>query len=554
MKAYLRCENVSIRFMLQHERSTTLKERVISMLRPGREQEEFWAVRGASFSMEQGESIGIIGANGSGKSTLLKAIAGIYHPDEGKIQTEGRISALLELGAGFHPDLTGRQNLYIFGAIQGFSRAEMKERIPRIINFAELQRFIDIPVKNYSSGMYTRLGFSAAIGVQPDLLLVDEILAVGDVSFQAKCFQRIEEMQQRGTSLVMVSHDLNSVERYCQKALVVHQGKQVFFGPVQEAIDRYLEIHSPAVETTEGLPPLEEGPSVHPRAAHSGTGGVEILQAQARQSFVQTPGGEKPGVELRFSFRSMGNVFDPDFAVDFRRASGESLFKFSSRQMGYEIGRLPRRGWVILSLVNCVLQEETTYLTVECLQSVQKQLQCRYEMWYRMEAEPGLAEQASAGEAIKPMFRLSLDPFWRCEPCQMHYAQAGLQEDWARQEAGWHCVEYMDTGFRWSKGEAVFAIHNPNAAKQLVLRAGAGYLLDKDWQVSGQVYQDGAALGRLVLPTYELTELYFDLKKPDKEFSMIRIALDKYLGTEERMDSVDPRELGVTLVDVRLLD
>jgi lipopolysaccharide transport system ATP-binding protein len=196
-----------------------------------RRREYLWAVQGLSFRLERGQSLGIIGRNGSGKSSLLKVLSGVLAPDQGRVRCRGRVSALLELGTGFHPELTGTENILLYGAMMGVPRAEMQRRAPRIAAFAEVENFIDIPVKNYSTGMYTRLAFSAAIDVEPDLLLVDEVLAVGDQAFQAKCYQRIEQLKREGVSIVLVAHDLGLVERYCEQALRLEGGRAKGYGP-----------------------------------------------------------------------------------------------------------------------------------------------------------------------------------------------------------------------------------------------------------------------------------------------------------------------------------
>lgn len=201
---------------------------------------EFWAVDGVSFDLKKGETLGIIGANGSGKSTLLKMISGIYMPDRGSIKIRGRVGALIEVGAGFNPMLTGRENIYINGAILGMGKSEIKKKFDRIVDFADIGDFIDAPVKHYSSGMFVRLGFSVAIHSNPDLLLVDEVLAVGDANFQKKCFDKILDMKQGGTSIVFVSHSVHAIERLCTSALLIKSGKQVSIGNTRDVIQRYF--------------------------------------------------------------------------------------------------------------------------------------------------------------------------------------------------------------------------------------------------------------------------------------------------------------------------
>jgi len=222
--------NVSKRFRY-HREGRSFQQSFINWLwrrrrAPQRAEEAFfWPLRDISFSVQRGDSLGIIGHNGSGKSTLLKLLTGILEPTAGEIQVRGRVSSLLELGAGFHPDLTGRENIYLNGSMYGLSRAQMRERIDSIIDFAELHEFIDTPVKHYSSGMYVRLGFAVAIHSDPDLLLVDEVLAVGDAAFQYKCLDAVQSFRQAGGTLVLVTHDLSSIRTICNRALWLEKGE-----------------------------------------------------------------------------------------------------------------------------------------------------------------------------------------------------------------------------------------------------------------------------------------------------------------------------------------
>ncbi len=225
------------KFRLTHDRNWTLKATMLAGHRT--RYEEFWALRKLSLEVEQGQTFGIIGGNGSGKSTLLKVLAGILRPDEGKATVNGRLSALLELGAGFHPELTGRENVYLNGAILGFTKRDIRQRFDDIVAFAELDRFIDEPVRNYSSGMYVRLGFSVAIHVEPEVLLVDEVLAVGDLTFQKRCLDRFAHLKAEGRTIIVVSHDLDMVGWLCDRTAWIQQGSLRAIGPSSEVIDRF---------------------------------------------------------------------------------------------------------------------------------------------------------------------------------------------------------------------------------------------------------------------------------------------------------------------------
>src|SRR5205823_934127 len=214
-----------------------------------RQKEEFWALKDVSVEVKQGEVLGILGRNGAGKSTLLKILSRITEPTIGQIQLNGRVASLLEVGTGFHPELTGRENVFLNGAILGMSREEIKTKFDEIVAFAEIEKFLDTPVKRYSSGMYVRLAFSVAAHVDPEILVVDEVLAVGDVAFQRKCLGKMEEACTQNRTVLFVSHNLAAVEALCNKGLVLQQGRAVFSGTAKEAIQFYLQHVS-----TEGAP------------------------------------------------------------------------------------------------------------------------------------------------------------------------------------------------------------------------------------------------------------------------------------------------------------
>lgn len=232
-------DGVSKRFRLYHERNRTLKSAV---LRGGRARyEEFWALRDVSLEIEAGKTFGLIGENGSGKSTLLKCIAKILRPEKGRIRTQGKMAALLELGSGFHPELSGRENTYLNGAILGLSRQQIDERIDQIIDFSGLAEFIDSPVKIYSSGMYVRLGFSVAVHVDPDILIIDEVIAVGDEDFQRRCFDHLYKLRRQGVTIVVVSHSLGLMQTLCDEVSWLDHGRLLESGPAPDVVRSYLE-------------------------------------------------------------------------------------------------------------------------------------------------------------------------------------------------------------------------------------------------------------------------------------------------------------------------
>ncbi len=233
-------DRVSRTFRVYPKAQRTLKDVFVSRGRNA--AREVQALRDVSLSVEPGGAVGLVGRNGSGKTTLLRLVSGIIKPTSGRIEASGRIASLLELGAGFHPDFTGRENVYLNGSIHGLSRARVREVMDEIVAFAELEKFIDLPVRTYSSGMYMRLGFSVAAHIQSDVLLLDEVFAVGDEQFQRKCFGKIAEFKNRGGTILFVSHDAQAVERLCDRAVLLRQGQVAFDGPTREAIAAYRRL------------------------------------------------------------------------------------------------------------------------------------------------------------------------------------------------------------------------------------------------------------------------------------------------------------------------
>jgi ABC-type polysaccharide/polyol phosphate transport system ATPase subunit len=241
--AAITVEQVSKRYFLRGGRARELKSALLTLpmlLLNGRPRQAFWALRDISFTVRRGECLGIVGPNGSGKSTLLRIIARITRPTSGQVTTDGRTSALLELGSGFHPQISGRENALLNAVLLGLSLKEAREALPEIIAFSELGDFIDQPMRTYSSGMYVRLGFAVAVHVRAEILLVDEVLAVGDAEFQSKCFAHMEELRKAGVTIIFASHDLPSVQRYTDRVVLLEQGRVALEGKPAPVIHEYL--------------------------------------------------------------------------------------------------------------------------------------------------------------------------------------------------------------------------------------------------------------------------------------------------------------------------
>lgn len=249
-------EGLTVRFRLYHERPSGLKERLYRFRRTT--STEFNALEDVTFTVRHGEAVAIIGHNGSGKSTLLRLLARILPPDEGTVMTNGRVASLLELGAGFHGDLTGRENIYLNGAILGLSRSQIDARFDEIVDLAGIRPLLDTAVRTYSSGLYVRLGFAVAVIVEPDILLVDEVLAVGDAEFQVRSLERMQRFNDEGKTVLLVSHDLDAVREVCDRVIVLDRGRVVFDGPVDDGVDHYRARIAQAAARTAPREPTEE--------------------------------------------------------------------------------------------------------------------------------------------------------------------------------------------------------------------------------------------------------------------------------------------------------
>jgi ABC-type polysaccharide/polyol phosphate transport system ATPase subunit len=308
----IRVDRASRRFRVDPEPVRTLKELVLRRRRV--EAAEVWALRDVSLEVEPGDAVGLVGRNGSGKTTLLSLIAGIITPTSGRVEAGGRVASLLELGAGFHPDFSGRENVYLNGSLYGLKRRSIDQRFDEIVAFAELERFIDNPVRTYSSGMYMRLGFAVAAHIDADVLLLDEVFAVGDEEFQRKCFGKIFEYKQRGGTIVFVSHDAASVERLCRRAVLLRNGYVELDGSAQEAIAHYHRLLADERDPAEGAAGLSEYGSGEARIVAArllGPEGEERLQLAA---------GEPLVVELRIDAREA--VEPPRISLELRDEAG----------------------------------------------------------------------------------------------------------------------------------------------------------------------------------------------------------------------------------------
>lgn len=380
-------EHVSKKFTLNRQRARSFQELALGLFRRGdanppvdewseEPSEEFWALQDVSFNVEHGETVGIIGPNGAGKSTALKLISRIIEPTSGRIEVNGRLGALLELGAGFHPDLTGRENIYLNGSILGLSRPEIEHRLDQIIAFAELERFIDAPLKHYSSGMKVRLGFSVAVHIDPEILLLDEVLAVGDQNFQHKCLEHIMEMKRQGVTICFVSHGLGSVRRLCSRAIWLNDGTVQAVGEVDDVVSAYLryaaeeeeKARKKAAASDEGSGDETEESQENATKTKQrwGTGDVKVVEV----SFLGVAGEERTVFRVgepwtvRLRYQASQWVEKPVFGLALHRNDGLHVCGPNTQFAGLDLPFVEGAGEVMYKVDQLPLMEGTYLVSV----------------------------------------------------------------------------------------------------------------------------------------------------------------------------------------------
>ena len=304
-----------------------------------------WALKNISHQVKKGEVLGIIGRNGAGKTTLLKILSQITEPTEGEVRITGRVGSLLEVGAGFHSELTGRENIYLSGAILGMKKAEIDKKFDDMVEFAEIEKFLNTPVKRYSSGMYMRLAFAVAVHLDPDILLVDEVLAVGDTVFQTKCLAKMSNVTQQGRTVLFVSHNMSAISSICQTGILLEAGKISFSGPVQEAVALYLDQFSEASYS---------GRQLNQREDRTGTGEVKLinfyLKDETGKNIVQIRNGHTVRFVFDYATKSNLDAEDVDFQIVILTQGGEPLFQFGTRFTGQKLKEIPPEGKFICEI------------------------------------------------------------------------------------------------------------------------------------------------------------------------------------------------------------
>lgn len=346
-------KDVGVRYRLPSEKIPTLKEYVIRALRGQVKQQTFWALQNINLEIYPGEVFGVIGPNGAGKSTLLKVVSRVLRPTKGRVRVVGKVAPLLELGAGFDFELTGRENIFLNGAILGFSKREMERRLDRIVQFAGLGDFIDAPLRTYSSGMVARLGFAVATDERPEILIVDEILSVGDTEFQTRSFERIQSFQAQGTTILLVTHDVGRVETMCQRAIFLSHGQIVAAGSASHVVDRYLgrirqreEARLAEAQTTE-------------QAWRWGNRKIEITKVEFLDENGQPKNLFQTGdyFALRIEYEAHEPIESPVFGMAIHHNDGTHITGPNTQFAGLDLGRVEGKGWVLYEVERLPLLE-----------------------------------------------------------------------------------------------------------------------------------------------------------------------------------------------------
>ncbi|GAB6060142.1 ABC transporter ATP-binding protein [Desulfonatronum parangueonense] len=389
----IEAENVGKRYYVQSIGQQTLFSTLAGAFKGGSRQ-EFWALRGLNFKVRKGMTVGVVGPNGSGKSTLLGLVAGTITPTEGEIRTHGRISSLLELGAGFHPDLSGRENVFLNASILGIPRDYVLKRFDHIVDFAGLRDFIDTPVKHYSSGMYVRLGFAVAVEMDPDILLIDEVLAVGDAAFQMKCLDRVRQFQKKGKTLFLVSHALETVGEFCDEVMLIHDGRLLDQGDPSTVILSYLKSYMVRI----GMLNVEE----------HGTKDVEIeetllLDESGKETNIFEAGQEMI-VEVHYHARK--RIEMPVFGFNIKTGNGIYVFGSNTQIAKTSLEFIEGRGVMRLRIAPLTLKRGNFFLSL-AIHSWDHTVQFhRREDWY-----PFIIRDASESPGL-----VHLNTTWKLEP------------------------------------------------------------------------------------------------------------------------------------------
>lgn len=568
MAAAIRFEKVSKRFILHHARPRSFQELVIGALWRSRSREELWALNDISFEVERGEMLGIIGPNGSGKSTVLKLITRILEPTSGSITVDGKVSALIELGAGFHPDLTGRENVYLNGSILGLSQEQMDARFEEIVAFAELERFINVPLKHYSSGMYMRLGFAIAINVEPDILLIDEVLAVGDESFQKKCLAKIEEFKQQGKTLVFVSHALETVRKLCDQAIWLEEGEIKSRGVPDKVIYDYLDDlrREEDIALDEKHRHLRYELEEQQLENRWGSGEVEIYEVQLLDGDGEEKHVYRTGdtMTIRLYYEVKEPVADLTFGVGIHRDDGLHLHATNTLAEKVRYDAKVGEGVVALEYTELPLSTGTYSVSVGVWPGDKWQLP--YDMHSRM-YEFSVWGAEDEGLIVLPHRWLGGQPL----AASVEEASRESPMSWERLpthvlmgendahclDSGWHEVEDWPVlspaeglpKARWTKKRASLLLMPDGSARRLHMIAWCPQ--PALTPQSGRVYVDGRVVGRFELSDADPRTFSFRLPEPNTNKPIkVTIEMKRTLVPAEAGVGEDRRELGVAVQEI----
>ncbi|MEM7392240.1 MAG: ABC transporter ATP-binding protein [Verrucomicrobiota bacterium] len=369
MSIAIEAVNLGKRYWVKGRSAPTLFGAATQWLRR-QPRETFWALKDVNFQVRKGQTIGVIGPNGSGKSSTLGLTAGTITPTEGTIRAEGRISSLLELGAGFHPDLSGRENVFLNGAILGIPREDIRKRFDHIVEFAGLAEFIDLPVKHYSSGMYVRLGFAVAVEMDPDILLIDEVLSVGDIAFQLKCLDRVREFQRKGKTLLFVTHALQTVEEFCDEAYLIHKGKLAATGDPADVILQYIKTY------------MGEGGYLYTQ--EFGTREVEITDVHLKDDSDEEPAAFQSGRKMQIDvhYTAHQRIEKPVFGFSIKTGNGLFVYGSNTQIEKHDIDVIEGEGHVTLTLDPLRLMSGNFFLSLSIHSWDHAEQYHRREDWY----------------------------------------------------------------------------------------------------------------------------------------------------------------------------
>ncbi len=567
MPAAIELRGVRKRFRIRHEAARTWQGMALALLGRRRvEHEEFWALAGVDFDVAEGETLGIIGPNGSGKTTILKLLARTIEPTAGEVLTRGKVFGLLELGAGMHPDLTGRENIFLNGSFLGIQRNEMRQLYDRIVAFAELDRFIDTPVRHYSSGMYMRLGFSIAINVDPDILLIDEVLAVGDARFTAKCYETLAEIKARGRTLVFVSHDPIQVRRFCDRVLWIDRGEIRALGDPRDVIQQYLQ-HMRGVASSTSVErggPTQDlgGDTLRIRAATAADG------ATGAESYAYLPGGV---VRLQLEVESDAYLDDVVIGCAVRRSDGLLLHETSTAaslgptavqsgrtRVECSLGPLPLGpGSYQLSVGAWPFEDrlhpyhiwpDAITLFVGKAAASQRGVAVVPSQW-RVSVAPVHDElrSASAPIAQPDMLTEPAGPFWATPPEQL--AMGARDAEWLGE--GWFPAENWPPSVRWTSERAVAYLRQDVGQGALVLSACRP--LHGRAPARGRVCVDGRHIAtfRLHGMDFEDVVIPLDLVTAPTTHEFVIEVDDALVPAEVGLDT-DTRPLGIAVRSIRV--